>query len=67
MISTGSNGADVGVSRVTSEMAKVIAQVPPVIESLTELGVDQLVERLSGTAAGDRPITAVVAPDATKR
>jgi flotillin len=47
LINTGSNG-DVGVSRITEDVVKVIAQVPPVIESLTGLKLDQLIERVRG-------------------
>jgi flotillin len=49
MVNTGSNG-DVGVSRVTGEVAKVIAQVPPVLESLTGLKVEQLLDKLRPSA-----------------
>jgi len=44
MVNTG--GGDGGVSRITGEVAKVIAQVPPVIESLTGIQISQLIERL---------------------
>jgi flotillin len=44
MINTGGNG-EVGIARMTDDIAKVIAQVPPVIESLTGLKVDKLIER----------------------
>jgi flotillin len=50
MVNTGGNG-EVGVARMTGEMAKVIAQVPPVLESLTGLKLDQLIERLRPGAA----------------
>jgi flotillin len=45
MVNTGGNG-DAGVSKVTGEVARVIAQVPPVIESLTGLKMEQLLDRL---------------------
>lgn len=45
MVNTGGNG-DAGISRITGEVAKVIAQVPPVLESLTGLKLDQLMEQL---------------------
>jgi flotillin len=46
MVSTGvGNGGD-GISRVTGEVAKVISQVPPVVESLTGLRIDDLIDRL---------------------
>jgi flotillin len=45
MVQTGPGG-DAGISRVTGEVAKVIAQVPPVLESLTGLKLDELLARL---------------------
>jgi flotillin len=49
MVNTGGNG-DGGISRITGEVAKVIAQVPPVLESLTGIKVDHLIERLRPAA-----------------
>ena len=46
MVSTGGGNGGDGISRVTGEVAKVIAQVPPVIESLTGLRIDDLMDRL---------------------
>ena len=61
LINTGGNG-EVGMARMTDDVAKVIAQVPPVIESLTGLRLDQLIDRVrgprpvdGGTADKDRP------------
>jgi hypothetical protein len=51
MVNTGGDG-EVGVSRITSEVAKVVAQVPPVLESLTGLRIDQLIDRLRQAATG---------------
>ena len=48
LVNTGSNG-DVGISRMTEDVVKVIAQVPPVIESLTGLKIDQLIQRVRAT------------------
>ena len=45
LVTTGGNG-EVGLARMTDDVAKVIAQVPPVIESLTGLRLDQLIERV---------------------
>jgi flotillin len=44
LVNTG-NG-DSGVSRVTNEIAKMITQVPPVVESLTGLNMEKLFDRL---------------------
>jgi flotillin len=65
MINTGGNG-DVGVSKITGEVAKVIAQVPPVLESLTGLRVEDLLERLR-PAAGAKAATAVPEPPPVKK
>lgn len=47
MVNTGGNGhGDSGVSRITGELAKIITQVPPVVESLTGVKLDDLFERL---------------------
>lgn len=45
MVNTGGNG-DVGISRITSELARMVAQVPPVLESLTGLSIGELLARL---------------------
>jgi flotillin len=45
MVSTGGNG-DGQVSKVTGEVARVIAQVPPVVESLTGLKLEELLARV---------------------
>jgi flotillin len=64
MVNTGGNG-DMGVSKVTGEVARVIAQVPPVLESLTGLKVEDLLARLRSapsstvSAAPSAPVVAV--------
>jgi len=51
MVNTGGNGhGDSGVSRITGELAKIIAQVPPVVESLTGVNLDDLFARLRTAA-----------------
>jgi flotillin len=54
MVSTGGD-AEPGVARVTSEVARVIAQVPPVVESLTGLKLDELLGRLRAATLGSTP------------
>ena len=49
MVNTGGDG---GVSRVTGEVAKVIAQVPPVVESLTGIKLGELMERVRMPRSG---------------
>ncbi len=55
MVSTGSGNGGDGISRVTGEVAKVISQVPPVVESLTGLRIEDLMERLRGASAAATP------------
>lgn len=48
-------GGDDGISRITSEVARVIAQVPPVVESLTGLKLEDVLARLRGAQAASEP------------
>ncbi|HEY7410980.1 MAG TPA: SPFH domain-containing protein [Vicinamibacteria bacterium] len=57
MVNTGADG-DTGLSRITGDVAKVIAQVPPVIESLTGLSLEGLLQRLKASAAAAPPLAA---------
>ncbi len=61
LVNTGGNG-EVGIARMTDDVAKVIAQVPPVIESLTGLRLDQLIERVRAP----RPVDGGAAKDGEK-
>ena len=53
LVNTG-NG-DSGISRVTNEIAKVITQVPPVVESLTGLNMEKLFDHLRESPSKDEP------------
>lgn len=44
IVSTGGDGA--GASRLTGEVAKIMAQLPPIIENLAGLDLKKLVERI---------------------
>ena len=57
MVSTGGNG-ELGASKVTAEVARVLSQLPPVVESLTGLRLDDLFARLRAA----RPDLAAPAP-----
>ena len=63
MVNTGANG-DLGASKVTAEVARVLAQLPPVIESLTGLNLDNLFARLRAaqTAPPDQAATSAPEP-----
>ena len=61
MVNTGGNG-EIGVSRITAEVAKVITQVPPVVESLTGMRVDQLMGKLRSAPLPEPPPPAAAPP-----
>jgi flotillin len=62
MVSTGSGGEG-QVSAITNEVARVIAQVPPVIESLTGFKLEQLLAKVANArAAGAADGTSSGAP-----
>jgi flotillin len=48
MVNTGGGGDGVGASRLTSEVTSIIAQVPPVIEAMTGIKLQDLVQRVPG-------------------
>jgi flotillin len=54
LVNTGGNG-DVGVSKITGELVKVMAQMPPVVESLTGLRVGDLLGRLGPAVSPPEP------------
>jgi flotillin len=45
---TAGDGAGVGASRLTQDIVNMMAQIPPVLESLTGINVRDLVSRLPG-------------------
>jgi flotillin len=49
MIDSGGNGAS-GASRVTKQVADVLAQLPTVVESLSGIDLKKLMERFAGPA-----------------
>ncbi len=51
LVNTGSGAGGDGVSRITGEVAKVISQVPPVVESLTGFKMGELMGKLRTPAA----------------
>jgi flotillin len=62
MVNTGANG-DLGASKVTAEVARVLAQLPPVIESLTGLNLDNLFARLRAAQTAPPAQAATSAPE----
>ncbi|HVT59146.1 MAG TPA: SPFH domain-containing protein [Thermoanaerobaculia bacterium] len=66
LVNTAGNG-DSGVAKLTGEVARMIAQVPPIVESLTGLSVERLFAKLRGDspgppgAPGDGPAAAAAA------
>jgi flotillin len=65
MVNTG-NGQDPGMSRITGEVAKVIATMPTVVESLTGVKISELIEsmRAAGHVSGDGVLPSTTSGDA---
>ena len=51
IVSSGEGG---GASSLTSEMTRMLAQVPAVVESLTGMKISEMVDRLQGIGRADR-------------
>ncbi len=49
LVNTG-NGDGSGIAKITGEVARVIAQMPPVVESLTGVKLEELFSRIRGAA-----------------
>lgn len=48
IVSTGGEGSGMGASKVTSDVARMIAGLPPVVESLTGVNIGTLVSKVPG-------------------
>jgi flotillin len=63
VVSTGGGTDGAGVSRVTADIAQMVAQVPALFEALTGKKVSELMERVRPIGAGEAsPAEAVVEP-----
>lgn len=68
LVNTGSGEGGDGVSRITGEVAKVISQVPPVVESLTGFKMGELMGKLRTPAAeGSEPPAPPAEPASPKK
>lgn len=52
IVNTGGDSA--GASKVTQDVANVIAQLPPILESLTGLNIQQIIEKIPGLKAEEK-------------
>jgi flotillin len=71
VVSTGDGGSGAGVSRVTADIAQMVTQVPAIVEGLTGVDVNRMIQsvpglRQDGRANGheDRVATGAVLPTA---
>jgi flotillin len=55
VVSTGDGRSNQGVSQLTGEVAKMVAQVPELFETLTGMKVGELMDRLQGLESQPRP------------
>jgi len=51
LFSTGGDG--IGASKITGDVAKIIAQLPTVIESLSGIDLKKLIEKVPGLSSVD--------------
>jgi flotillin len=66
VVSTGgADGAGTGASKITQDVAQMIAQLPPVVESITGVSLADLVGRIPGLTDLNKP--AVEAPRVDKK
>jgi len=61
VVSTGSGNEGAGVSRITGDIAQMVAQVPALFEALTGKKVSELMDRVRPISAGAEPAGEVVA------
>lgn len=67
LVNTGSGEGGDGVSRITGEVAKVISQVPPVVESLTGFKMGELMGKLRGSGQAEPPAEGPAEPAPPKK
>ncbi len=60
VVSTGSGNESAGVSRITGDIAQMVAQVPALFEALTGKKVSELMDRVRPISAGEAPPDEVV-------
>jgi flotillin len=60
VVSTGSGNEGAGVSRITGDIAQMVAQVPALFEALTGKKVSELMDRVRPISAGAEPAGEVV-------
>ena len=67
VVSTGSdgNGGGTGASKITQDIAQIMAQLPPVVESISGVSLSELIKRVPGLSAAvpaQRAVPAEVVP-----
>ncbi|MGC4192204.1 MAG: SPFH domain-containing protein [Thermomicrobiales bacterium] len=74
VVSTGGDGGGTGVNRVTSDVSTLVAQVPALVESLTGIRIQDLLEHVpagnashdgasaNGRTAAGRPVSSDIVP-----
>ncbi|MGD0991370.1 MAG: SPFH domain-containing protein [Gemmatimonadales bacterium] len=60
IVSTGSGNEGAGVSRITGDIAQMVAQVPALFEALTGKKVSDLMDRVKPITAGSAPADEIV-------
>ena len=56
MVSSGGDGAGLGASKITNDIANIMAQLPPVVESLSGVSLRELVSRVPGMGGSEAAV-----------
>ncbi len=67
MVSGGGEGSGLGASKITNDIATMMAQLPPVVEGLTGISLQDIVTRIPGLDAARTAPAAPPAPPAPKK
>jgi flotillin len=55
VIINSGNGNGGGASKLTGDVTQILAQLPPVLESLTGIKLEQLIEKVPGLKSVQEP------------
>ncbi|MGC4115463.1 MAG: SPFH domain-containing protein [Myxococcales bacterium] len=56
MISGGGDGSGLGASKITNDVVNMMAQLPPVVETLTGVSLKDMMGKIPGVMGGEKPV-----------
>jgi flotillin len=63
IINSGGNGPGGGASKITGDITQILAQLPPVVESLTGLKFEDILHRIPGMEGEKKAEVRIEDPD----